>query len=135
MNKEIKFRAWDASNKKMCHWKAGEISHDFWDAVRVRKLNLMQYTCAKDKNGKEIYEGDIVERNNFSNKRGIVVFEDGMYKVECSFIFFPLAIFKPMIVLGNTRENPDIVVSTLPKNRERHLELINTKLRRNNKKD
>jgi len=58
--REIKFRAWDKDLHKM---------YNKWTVIPDddRSHILMQYTGLKDKNGKEIYEGDIVKHKNGKN--------------------------------------------------------------------
>lgn len=57
MNREIKFRAWDNNIKFM--YAGTTIEEMLSDPPNITGLIIMQYTALKDKNGKEIYEGDI----------------------------------------------------------------------------
>jgi uncharacterized phage protein (TIGR01671 family) len=105
----------------------GDIHNDTgWDDRHAgckvnERLVLMQYTGLKDKNGKEIYEGDIVKAIGKLDKNiGIVEYRDEMasfyFKFETHAKFpmhFTLAIwndegFEPEVI-GNIYENPELL--------------------------
>jgi len=72
---------------------------------------LMQYTGLKDKNGKEIYEGDIVEFHygSLGSFREEIIFNDGGFWIlrKDGSNFMPSIEFRE--VIGNIYENKDLL--------------------------
>ena len=57
--REIKFRAWDKRSNQMIT-SGIQFNNTTMTLECISDIELMQYTCFKDKNGKKICEGDII---------------------------------------------------------------------------
>ena len=79
MNREIKFRVYDKDLKKMRYLnnshdficfdeKGNGYYHNMQTGLGEWFSDLMQYTGLKDKNGVEIYEGDLIEYKDSTGK-------------------------------------------------------------------
>lgn len=83
----------------------------FW-ADKLQDGVLLQYTGLKDTNGKEIYEGDIIEILSWRKERFKVVFESGMFRAVRGESKVSLATFKGEVgceVIGNIYENLELL--------------------------
>lgn len=117
-NREFKFRAWDKVILKMTYDNftispKGDLSF-YWQKESFHSANsiLMQFTGLKDVNGKDIFEGDIVEIRDeyfkiYFNQRsaGFRICKLGMHESGNEFIS---NVINELEVIGNIFENPDI---------------------------
>jgi len=133
--REIKFRVFETVQKVMLYDgfvldAKGSVSFH-WNKLPIHSANaiLLQFTGLKDKNGKEIYEGDILTPTIYrgstgSNRAGFkceVIFNKGMFcfkkngiliqsdKPLCNSLYFGDKVANDFIFIGNIYENAELL--------------------------
>jgi uncharacterized phage protein (TIGR01671 family) len=120
--REIKFRAWVNKEEMVYLYNWGfeeEKAHIiFYSPIRMKgSVELMQYTGLTDKNGKEIYEGDIIfdEDGEYSKTIVITPYENyvGFFgkALEDNDTYTLEEIGDECEIIGNIYENPELIKS------------------------
>ncbi len=130
--REIKFRAWDKDKKEWLstvnylinlqgglEWSFGGINQ-FLGKPNDNNIELMQFTGLKDKNGKEIYEGDVVKWFGWEVRAGKQIRPERIKVIESETWIADLHALwcintgnsgGTVEVIGNLYENPELLES------------------------
>lgn len=133
MSKEIKFRAFEVKSKLMLDWNC--IMQSAFNDIRQNKIEgyygllyqimcdpeyryrKMLYTGLKDKNGKEIYESDILSQCLPGGVGNLIVFwSKGSFMTRVDYNSSPSSFsnlsdeaYDRMEIIGNIYENPELL--------------------------
>lgn len=126
MYRPIKFRAWNNELKTMadCENIGGALGSLLiaTNYQGIEDLIFMQYTGTDDKDGKEIFEGDVIEVKTYEdwrgtrlNERGKIVFAFGESRFVYQLHGYNYGITKKTVeekeikIIGNIYENPELL--------------------------
>lgn len=130
--RDIKFKFWDTKEKTwMVDGRSETNIYDFafkkgmnWNFINkqeaLERVIILQYTGLKDKNGIEIYEGDILSRKDWGMGGGhdpeeryeVGLIDDYIYEEEQSWHFKTHLWGEWCEVIGNVHDNPELLKET-----------------------
>ena len=117
--REIKFRAWDVKRTEIIYFDldlCNEESRAWWNE-QIKGNPVMQYTGLNDRNGKEIYDGDIVVARIYRDENEVGYVQACRVdwdKENAMFTLYgwygqSLKHFNKIKVIGNVYENPELL--------------------------
>lgn len=123
--RETKFRAWNPIDKKLEYWSLNDLCYHSPDRPDICLQNWQEYTGLKDKNGKEIYEGDVLRYQDDCGRWQVGDVRDRDYSEfyihakggdeegNCDGEFHPdyQDVYE---IIGNIYENPELLEETQP---------------------
>jgi len=120
--REIKFRAWDTELKEWIKEEDFAITQDGKILIDVagreytvsadkNRIKIVQFTGLLDKNGKEIYEGDIIEINHNPEEvdKGSVSYSGSCFQVDFQGESEILEYLRPVEIIGNIYQNKNLL--------------------------
>jgi hypothetical protein len=116
--REIKYRAWEKSLKQMIPVDNIDFEKRMINTESAWRMfdeiQLMQYTGIKDKNDKEIYEGDVIHCDGYLNLYAVWDEENARFAFLCTdWVVTQGQPIRPHIssyyIIGNIYENPELI--------------------------
>ena len=130
MMREIKFRVWDKDSKQMdlvVRLEVDDSGHidtaEGYGGV-YHNFELMEYTGLHDKNGREIYEGDLFEHKfgytvfddhphaEMGTEYGVVTFDNGQFLVSTPG-YGGRSLYELLLLNGHLNDMPDSDLFTM----------------------